>query len=535
MLSDVILAQIPAEQHERAARLEQAIAVNPVYENEKLQALSSWDAPGWAGLRVVVLGYGESGRACADVLSQLGAHIVVLDGSLSDEKLEDIAMLNETNPGSVSGLSGEAAASVPLVEGAEPDVVVVSPGIAPFKSWLLDCYERQIQVWGDIELAWRLNERASRPAPGWLCLTGTNGKTTTVGMVDSILKAAGKKSVQVGNVGNPAVYEVANPEIDYDFFAVELSSYQLHWTYSLAPVASIVLNVAPDHLNWHGSFEAYSADKARIYRNTQVACIFNLAHEDVLAMVEEADVQEGARAIAITTSQVPQISMLGFAEELMVDRAFLKNRYNEAIFLAEATDLSPIPGKWPAKHTAENALAAAALTRAAGIDPEAVRAGLISFKVAPHRNEIVAHQDDILWVNDSKATNPHAANASLSAYPSVVWIAGGQSKGVSYDELVSTHAPRLKQVVVIGTDTSGLRASLSKFAPHVPVHMMTGTVEDSRDGQAVMVAAVQQAAAVAQAGDTVLLAPASASQDQFRAYTERGDAFAREVRRLLGA
>ena len=286
-----------AEQLARIEANKDAVATNPVLNNSRLAELTSWDAP-WAGLRVVVVGLGVSGDAAADVLAQKGAHVVAIDAKDTAEKRERIRLYDQAY-GHVSGLFGqEHMSSLPLVDGQEPDVVVVSPGIRPDSDIMLDAYERGVQVWSEVELAWRLNTRAGRRSTQWLCLTGTNGKTTTVGMVDSILKAAGRHSAQVGNVGLPIVYAVADDE-EYEFFAVELSSFQLHWTYSLSPLASVVLNVADDHVDWHGSFEAYKAAKARIYENTQVACIFNEDHADTRRMVEEADVVEGARAVLI--------------------------------------------------------------------------------------------------------------------------------------------------------------------------------------------------------------------------------------------
>ena len=329
-------------------------------------------------------------------------------------------------------------------------------------------------------------------------------------------------------MGMPIVYAIADDE-PYEFFAVELSSFQLHWTHSMSPYASVVLNIAEDHVDWHGSFERYKADKARVYEHTQVACIFNTDHVDTLRMVENADVIEGARAIGFSSTEMPAVSMLGLAEDIMVDRAFLKNRYNEAYELAVLEDLAPAPGKMPAKHTVENALAAAALCRAADIDPKAVDAGLRSFKTGAHRNQLVGYANDIMWVNDSKATNPHAANASMSGYPSLVWIAGGLSKGVEYDELIAAHAQRLKAVLIIGTDTAALKSALANHAPQVPTYNMTAAVADSSDGIAVMNAAVAKAAELAHPGDTVLMAPASASMDQFKNYAVRGDAFANAV------
>ena len=515
--------QQSSEDQARRAQYAQAIAVNPIVHNSRLSELTTWDGP-WAGLRVAVIGLGTSGDAAVDVLAQKGAYITAVDEQDTPEKQERIRIYQEAY-GNVTGLFGaEHMERVPQVDGQDPDVVVTSPGVRPDSPIMLDAYARGIQIWGEIELAWRLNQRRGRITPKWLCLTGTNGKTTTVGMVDSILKAAGKKSLQVGNVGMPAVYAVADDE-PYEFFAVELSSFQLHWTYSLSPYASVVLNVAEDHVDWHGSFEAYKADKARVYENTQAACVFNTDHADILHMVEEADVVEGARAIGISSTEIPSVSMLGLAEDIIIDRAFLKNRYSEALELGVLEDLQAVPGQVPAQHTIENALAAAALCRAAGIAPQAVRDGLRSYKPGAHRNQLVLFRDGVQWVNDSKATNPHAANASMSAYPSLIWIAGGLSKGVEYDELIAQHASRLKAVLIIGTDTAGLKTSLAKYASHVPTYNMTASVDNPSEGTAVMEAAVNKAEDLAAEGDTVLMAPAAASMDQFKNYAVRGLAF----------
>ena len=527
-MPDTKNSQRASKYQAQRAQYADAIAVNPVVNNPRLVELTTWDGP-WAGLRVVVIGLGTSGDAAVDVLAQKGAHITAIDAQDTQEKRERIRIYQEAY-GNVTGLFGEEYMEcVPRVDDQDPDVIVTSPGIRPDSLVMLDAYERGIQIWSEIELAWRLNQRQGRVTPKWLCLTGTNGKTTTVGMVDSILKAAGKKSLQVGNVGMPAVYAVADDE-PYEFFAVELSSFQLHWTSSLSPYASVVLNVAEDHVDWHGSFEAYKADKARVYENTQAACIFNTDHADTLRMVEEADVIEGARAIGISSTDIPSVSMLGLAENIIVDRAFLKNRYSEALELGVLEDLAPVPGQAPAQHTVENALAAAALCRAANIAPEAVRDGLRSYKPGAHRNQTVLYRDGIQWVNDSKATNPHAANASMSAYPSLIWIAGGLSKGVEYDDLIAQHASRLKAVLIIGTDTAGLKTSLAKYASHVPTYNMTASADDPSDGVNVMEAAVVKAEELAAEGDTVLMAPAAASMDQFNNYAVRGNVFVDAVK-----
>ncbi|CAL8897452.1 UDP-N-acetylmuramoylalanine--D-glutamate ligase [Kocuria varians] len=511
---------------------------NPVLDNPRLAGLTSWDAD-WSGLRVVVAGIGVSGFAAADTLIELGALVTVVDSGDGERNRQSADTLKIVGAVDVV-LGADAMARVPDVRGQRPDLVVTSPGIRPTNPLLEAAREEGIQIWGDVELAWRVSERRGRRTPQWLCITGTNGKTTTVGMTASILQAAGLKAIAVGNVGTPILDALRDP-VEYDVLAVELSSFQLHWTHSLSPLASAVLNVAEDHVDWHGSFENYRADKSRVYENTRIACVYNAEQEGAEELVEAADVVEGCRAVGFTTG-MPGLSMVGVVEELLVDRAFVEDRATSAAEIGAVSDTGPLP----TRHGVANALAAAALARAAGVEPEAVRDGLRAFHPGGHRIEVVAETDGVRWIDDSKATNPHAAQASLSAFDPVVWIAGGLSKGVDYDELVRANAARLKAVVVIGTDDAALLGSLARLAPEVPVLAGTpgqGTSAettldepsiDPADGHAVMRRAVQLAAQRVTPGDTVLMAPAAASMDQFTDYADRGDAFARSVREELG-
>ncbi|MDD9205532.1 UDP-N-acetylmuramoyl-L-alanine--D-glutamate ligase, partial [Georgenia sp. 10Sc9-8] len=382
-----------------------------------------------------------------------------------------------------------------------------------------------------VELAWRV--RARRPdgdhAP-WLTLTGTNGKTTTVGMLTEILRAAGRDAVAVGNVGTPIVRVAAGGGADV--LAVELSSFQLHSTWTVAPQASACLNLAPDHLDWHGSFAAYRADKARVYARTEVACVYNEADPATRVMVEEADVAEGARAVG-TTLRVPAVGQLGLVEDVLVDRAMHAQRHTAAAELGTLADLAHLTPTGSAElvpdHVVANALAAAALALAHGVAPEHVRAGLRAYAPGAHRIAPVGTRGGVRYVDDSKATNAHAAAASLGVVPAgtCVWLAGGLTKGASVDELVAAHRDRLRAVVLIGTDRAPLREALARHAPEVPLF----EVPPGEDGQ-VMPRAVAQAARAARPGDTVLLAPAAASMDQFADYADRGDAFARAVAAL---
>jgi UDP-N-acetylmuramoylalanine--D-glutamate ligase len=367
-----------------------------------------------------------------------------------------------------------------------------------------------------VELAWRLRD-PEHPAP-WLAVTGTNGKTTTVQMLESILIAAGLRAAAVGNVGRPIVEAVMDPT-PYDVFAVELSSFQLHYTYSMGAESAAVLNVAEDHLDWYASMADYASDKGRIYERVQRACVYNVADPETERLVREADVVEGARAIGFTLG-LPAVGMLGVVDDILADRAFIEQRASTAAELCTLADLAS-----PAPHFVANALAAAALARAHGVPQTAVRDGLRAFRPDGHRIAHVATVAEVDWVDDSKATNPHAALSSLLAYEPVVWVAGGLAKGAHFDQLVTSVKDRLRGVVLLGRDRHVIADALARLAPEVPVR----TVPDVSDDP--MGDAVRAAAELARPGDTVLLAPGCASMDQFRDYAARGDAFADAVRR----
>ena len=498
----------------------------PIAQTPRVAGLSSWHADGWSGLRVLVTGLGVTGFSVADTLVELGARVVVVDGSDSEENRQRADTLRIVGVADVL-LDRAATTELQMVDGQAPDLVVTSPGWRPDQPLLMAAHAAGVPIWSDIELAWRVRDKVR--AAAWVCLTGTNGKTTTVAMVESILRADGRRAAAVGNVGAPVLDAVRDPE-GFDVLALELSSFQLHWTHSIEPESSAVLNLAEDHVDWHGSYEAYAQAKGRIYERTRLACVFN-EHDDVtLRLVERADVAEGCRAVSFSTD-TPGLSTVGLVDGLLVDRAFTENRRTEAVALAERADLGPVAPR----HTVANAAAAAALTRAVGVSPEAVREGLRGYDRGEHRIQVVAKSRDVMWVNDSKATNPHAANASLAAFSSIVWIAGGMPKGVTYDELVREHAHRLRAVLVLGVDSSSLMAALAEHAPEVPVErIMADTAgRGGQDGPAAMTAAVTRADELARPDDVVLMAPAAASMDQFRSYAHRGEAFIDAVAELM--
>ncbi|MAY98236.1 UDP-N-acetylmuramoyl-L-alanine--D-glutamate ligase [uncultured Nocardioides sp.] len=485
-----------------------------------LRALGQTDS--WEGVRAVVAGFGVSGFAAADNLTHLGASVTALDENAAgkEEQAELLGVLGadvRLGPGTTAALPTDLD---------HVDVVITSPGWRPDSPLLAEARDRGIPVWGEVELAWRLRH-PDHDTP-WLAVTGTNGKTTTVQMLDAILRQAGLRSVAAGNVGLPLVEAVMDP-VPHDVLAVELSSFQLHYTDSMSAESAAVLNVAEDHLDWYPSMTEYAADKGRVFERVQRACVYNVADPTTEQLVRDADVVEGARAIGITLG-MPQPGMLGVVEGLLVDRAFIEERSTSAAELCTVDDLPS-----PAPHVVFNALAAAALARAHGVSQQAVRDGLRGFALDGHRIAVVAEQDGITWVDDSKATNPHAALSSLRAYDPVVWVAGGLAKGARFDDLVASVRDRLRGVVLLGRDADVVAEALARHAPDVPVIRVGSDETGVTDGgHGPMGRVVAAAASLAQPGDTVLLAPGCASMDQFAHYGARGDAFAAAVRAQLG-
>jgi UDP-N-acetylmuramoylalanine--D-glutamate ligase len=463
----------------------------------------------WEGIRAVVAGFGVSGFAAADNLTHLGASVTALDDSDEGDRQDRAALLE------ILGATVRLGAGSTAVLPDDVDVVVVSPGWRPDAPLLAQARERGVPIWGEVELGWRLRD----PGTPWLAVTGTNGKTTTVQMLEAMLRAAGLRAVACGNVGLPIVEAVMDPE-PYDVLAVELSSFQLHYASSVRAESAAVLNVAEDHLDWYPDMAAYVADKARIYHGVERACVYNVDDPVTERLVREADVAEGARAIGFTLG-TPAVGMLGVVDDVLADRAFVAERQSAAAELCTLSDLAS-----QAPHFVADALAAAALARSHGVPATAVRDALRGFTPAGHRIAEVGTFGGVTWVDDSKATNPPAALASLQAYDPVVWIAGGLAKGASFDDLVVRVRDRLRGVVLLGTDAPVVAAALSRHAPDVPVfHLPAGETSP-------MDRVVAEAAALAHPGDTVLLAPGCASMDMFADYGARGDAFVAAVHRL---
>ena len=439
-----------------------------------------------AGARVLVAGAGISGLAAAEALLALGARVTVSDAV--PDRLADLPV------GAEAGTDPDG-----LPDGTV--LVVTGPGRRPDHPLVGAAAAAGVPLVGEPELAWWLGQRPGTAPPAWLVVTGTNGKTTTVGMLAAMLRAGGQDAVACGNIGYPVVSAV---RAGHPVLAVELSSFQLHWSPSIRPAAGCVLNVADDHLDWHGSMAEYAAAKARALLGPVA-----VAGADDPAAAALLAASPALRRVGVTLGE-PGPDQLGVVEDVLVDRAFGGGE----LVAASAVHPGGAPG-------VTDALAAAALARAAGVGPDAVRAGLEDFRPGPHRGADIATIAGVRFVDDSKATNPHAAAASLTAQApaQVVWIVGGLLKGARVDDLVARHAGRLRAAVVIGTDRAEILAALARHAPDVPVAEVTA----GNDGP--MMTAVRRGAALARQGDVVLLAPAAASMDQFVDYAGRGRAF----------
>jgi UDP-N-acetylmuramoylalanine--D-glutamate ligase len=444
-------------------------------------------------MRVLVAGAGVTGPSVVRALLRDGARVTVTDGNA-----ERLAKLAQDGVELAVGLTEPPAGT---------DLVVTAPGWKPTAPLLVAAAEAGIEVIGDVELAWRLCQQMATP-PAWLVVTGTNGKTTTVGMLESILLAAGLDAVACGNIGLPVLEAL---EREPRVLAVELSSFQLHWAPSVRPDAGALLNIAEDHLDWHGSLDAYAQAKARVF--TGAVAIGGVDDPYVAKLLINAP---APRKVGVTLDE-PIEDQLGLENGKLVDRAFGDEP------LIDAADVTP--GGPPGLT---DALVAAAVARAYGVPVQAVADGLKAYQPAAHRAAVVATHDGITYVNDSKATNPHAAAASIRAHDRVVWIAGGLLKGASVDDLVAEAAPRLAGVVLIGQDRDVIAAALARHAPDVPVRQVAPGDDDA------MTRVVELAGALARPGDVVLLAPAAASMDMFTDYGHRGRAFAEAVLTRLG-
>ncbi len=457
------------------------------------------------GGRVLVAGAGVAGTGVVRMLAALEATVTVAD----DNEEAGRRLTEETGADWCTTVG-----AFDLLDAV--DLVVTSPGWRPDSPLLVSAADAGVPVIGDVEAAWCADRAGLFGTPRtWLAVTGTNGKTTTTAMLDAILTADGRRSLAVGNIGTPPGEALlADPPVDV--FAAEVSSFQLHWAPTFAPDAGCVLNLADDHLDWHGSFDNYAADKMRV-----------LSGDVAVIAADEPGVTSrttgGDRAFTVhdpaevTGGEVVATLITGVRDGRIVELDTAGDaRGGTVIDLAAAEGISP-----PGPAGVADAAAASALARAIGVAPESVAAALSGFHVQAHRGQVVAEADQIRWIDNSKATNPHAALAALAGLDGVVWVAGGQLKGADVTELVAAVAPTLRAAVLLGVDRDILAEELASQAPQLPV-----TVVDSTDPEQAMTEVVSAARGYARPGDSVVLAPAAASLDMYSGMSRRGDLFA---------
>lgn len=450
-----------------------------------------------ANQRFLVLGAGVTGSAVARSLKKRGGMVTIADDNAADAIKPDLVELDTF------------------------DSVVISPGWRQDHPLVIKALASNVNILNEIDLAWQIRSEIA-PAQKWLALTGTNGKTTTVEMTAKILQTAGLHAVACGNVGD-TVIDAVDREEPYDYLVLELSSFQLHWAQQAEFVSAAILNIADDHLDWHGDFDAYADAKFSILDRSNVAVL----NADDGEIVKRSHRFEGRKVFF--SLETPAPGEIGVVENLLVDRAFVEDP-QQASMICELADIKPtIP------HNVSNALAAAALARSIGISYDKIRKALQEFRPGRHRIETVFESDSIAWVDDSKATNPHAAAASLMSHLSVVWIAGGLAKGADMSAMIQRCKGRIKVAILIGSDRHLIADALTQHAPEISHIIVDAPSDYVRGGNSngLMEAVVTAALAQVAPGDTVLMAPACASMDQFISYADRGDRFAAAVKKLV--
>lgn len=449
--------------------------------------------------KILVLGSGVTGKSVARVLAHKGAKVAIADDRVIAEADFPTFLSSEIDP-------------------QQWDSAVVSPGWRESHPLIQALRKAGKVLHNEIDIAWNLKPESQK----WFALTGTNGKTTTVEMAAAMFQSGGVKAAACGNVGETVIDAVTSDE-NFEVLILELSSFQLHWLKDARFVASALLNIADDHVDWHESFEAYAAAKVSLLGASDLAIL----NGDDPGVIQATSSWRGEKTFFHLDTPGP--GEIGIVEDLLVDRAFVADP-QEAVMIANLVDVKPtVP------HNVSNALAASALALAGGVDHVDIQRAIIAFKPGRHRIEEIAKQNGITWIDDSKATNPHAATASILSNLSVIWIAGGLAKGAKMESVIARGKSRMKAAILIGDDRKLIAEELKKSAPDIPVFLIDAPSDYVPGGSSnsLMEAVVTRALSLAEDGDCVLLAPACASMDQFINYADRGDRFAKAVKKVV--
>jgi len=438
--------------------------------------------------RVLVVGLGKSGVAAARFLAEQGARVTVSDAK-ADAGIKDIPVLLDLGIIVETGTHGERTF-------LDQDMIVVSPGVPLEIPQLVFARKKEVPMLGELELAYRFLKG------NIIAITGSNGKTTTTSLVGEIMKHAGF-SVQVGgNIGTPVIELAANSHRD-GWIVLEVSSFQLETIKEFRPKIAAILNITPDHLDRHGSMDAYIASKARIYEN-------QLSGDHLVLNADDAEcVKMKCNHTTVLFSMQMQKGMGVYATGGKIIWRDGKD--------IEIMRIDEIPLK--GKHNVQNVLAAVACTYLAGCKPEKIRESVMAFKAVDHRLQRVATIHGVEYYNDSKATNVDATIKALESFEGGIHlILGGKDKGSDYTLLSPLLRERAKHVYTIGTAAEKIESQLGNMIPITHAE----TLEN----------AVKIAAKDAVTGDVVLLAPACASFDQFQSYEHRGKVFRELVEQL---
>ncbi|MDO4928334.1 MAG: UDP-N-acetylmuramoyl-L-alanine--D-glutamate ligase [Corynebacterium sp.] len=459
-----------------------------------LQPAVSPTLPAELNGHILVTGAGVSGLGITRLLIACGVKPTLCDSRLATLEAAALSL-------------GVATVLQDDVDVASYDLIITSPGWGPSSPLLAAAASAGIPIIGEVELAYLLDQAAVfGPKRTWVAITGTNGKTTTTSMAAHVAITAGLAARAVGNIGIPIADALLSPE-RIDVLVAEFSSFQLHWTQSFIPDIGVLLNIAEDHLDWHGGYAGYAAAKAKVLK-APIAIYGN----------DDQGVQDALAAHALG----PETQGIGFSLRAphgcdygLVDGYLTQG--DERICLRAGIEPAGDAGSY-------DALAAAAVARGLGISNANIDAGLHSFCVARHRGEIVGIYGDITVIDNSKATNPHAALAALRGLSQVTWVVGGQLKGADITELIDAVAAQLAHVVILGADRDMIAAALDAHAPDVAY-----TVVTESDPHAAMDAVAAAAVAHTTAGGQIVLAPAAASLDMYTGMAQRGDVFAAAI------
>lgn len=448
------------------------------------------------GKKVLVVGLGKSGKAAARALNEAGAAVYVQDSKTQD-KLDTQFIQYMQNEGIVSYLG-----CVPE-DMTDFDMLVLSPGVPPALDYIEEARRAGIEITGELEMAYRLGEGQ------FIAITGTNGKTTTTTLVGEIFKASGRDTAVVGNIGSPVVAEAAGSPKD-KWLVTEVSSFQLETTESFRPVVSAILNLTPDHLNRHGTMEAYGAAKARVTANQTAGdfLVINLDDPQAYALAKDT----AATVIPFSRKTVP-------AAGAYLDGSVIKLKDLDGTehSICDRSEIRII-----GDHNVENVLAAAAIAFFAGIDPEVISAAVREFPGVEHRIEFCGNVDGVDYYNDSKGTNVDAAVIALKALKEgVILIAGGDGKSQDFTDLAKHFDGCVEALILLGRDAPVIEEAARK----------TGftNIYHCKD----MPECVRKAAEIAGEGQKVLLSPACASWDMYDNFEQRGRHFKQCVKDML--